>query len=116
MEKILLSQEVAEALETIKKLHSIEDILETHAVSSGDAWNHEAEYVNELNLTELATALIVGYEVKLTANEIIMKDYNSALKSRNETTSSYKERFFDGYLLGVESTLETLEIEIDGIK
>lgn len=114
--KIKLTKEQANGLEVIKKLYSIDNILKTHAKANDGAWIGKAEDVNDLSLSELAIALIAGYEVKLSANEIIIKDYHRALKPRNETTSSYNERFFDGYLLGVESTLETLGIEIDDIK
>lgn len=115
-EKIKLTKEQSNGLEVIKKLYSIDNILKTHAKANEGAWTGNAEDVNDLSLSDLATALINGYEVEMTADEIIIKDYNNALKSRNEATSIYREMFFDGYLLGVESTLETLGIDVEGIK
>ena len=112
-EKIKLTKQQAEVIENIKTM-GFNQIMWKH--THEDWERRHGDVLEALSSEQLATALIVGYEVKLTANEIIIKDYNSALKSRNETTSSYKERFFDGYLLGVESTLETLGIEIEGIK
>lgn len=113
-EKLKVSREVADAIEYIKTLNSIEDILANHSIDD-DVWVREAKVVNDLSLTELATALIVGYEVRMTPHEVIKADYENALKHRNTTHNDYKERFFDGYLEGVENTLAALNIKIKGV-
>lgn len=81
-EKIKLTKEQSNGLEVIKKLYSIDNILKTHAKANEGAWIGTAANVNDLSLSDLATALIVGYEVEMTPGEIIKAEYQKAADER----------------------------------
>lgn len=113
-EKLKVSREVAEALEKLnRKELSTSTWLEMH---SHKKWESaEKAPLNTLSLEEFATALIVGYETEMTPHELIAEDYKDVLRKRDATFDSHKERFFDGYTLGIETTLEYLKITVEGV-
>ena len=118
-EKLKVSREVAEAIEAAKKDMDDELLLIYHAegrVTSESFWAaKKLVQLNQLSPYQLAIALIIGYEVEPTPHEIIKADYENALNHRKTTHNDYRERFFDGYLVGVEDTLATLGIAIEGV-
>lgn len=117
VEKLKVSREVADAIEYIKTLNSIEDILANHSIGD-DAWVREAKVVNDLSLTELATALIVGYEVEMTPHEEIAKEYANA-KAEESLGYVLKDELLAfrnlGVVKGIEFTLNTLGITVKGV-
>lgn len=113
-EKLKVSREVADAIEKLSRNDvSTDRWLKMH--SNGEWGSAEKRPLNTLSLEEFARALIVGYEAELTPHEIIKADYENVLNHRKTTHNDYKERFFDGYLVGVEDTLATLGITIKGV-
>lgn len=119
-EKLKVSREVADAIEYIKTLNSIEDILANHSIDD-DVWVHEAKVVNDLSLTELATALIVGYEVRMTPHEVIANEHRRTVKEaidgragRFELTELGIEKR-KSFVEGIEFILDTLNIKIKGV-
>lgn len=109
-EKLKVSREVADAIEYIKTLNSINEILINHAIAD-DAWIRKAEAVNNLSIGELATVLIVGYEVEMTPHEIINSRYNTS----QQDWVNNKHFHSKGFAEGIEFTLNTLGITIEGV-
>lgn len=114
-EKLKVSREVANGLELIKKLYSIENILKTHAKADDGAWIGTAANVNDLSLSDLATALIVGYKVEMTPGEIIKAEYQKAADERNKSEDDYRIQYLGGYQYGVQETLRVLELIVEGV-
>ena len=114
-----VSREVADAIERIKAKFDFEEIIASYVrakdIDTNYEWGGCHKPLNTLEIEELATALLVGYEVEMTPYEIIKADYGKALNPRINTPNDYKERFFDGYMSGVEDTLNTLGITIKGV-
>ena len=116
-EKLKVSREVADSLAYLKEVEcSFEDAIDA---CNGTGWNNfndeRVSALSSLTTKELATALIVGYEVEMTPHEIIKADYEKALNRRKTNHSNYKEWFSHGYLVAVEDTLATLGITIEGV-
>lgn len=114
-EKIKLTKEQSNGLEVIKKLYSIDNVLKTHAKADKGAWIGVAEGVNDLSLSDLATALIVGYEVEMTPGEIIKAEYQKAADERKKSEDDYRIQYLGGYQYGVQETLRVLEIIVEGV-
>ena len=127
-EKLKVSREVADAIEKyihywIKELGKTEEVkallVSSHNELKYKGWDayQDGAYkaMEGISTFDLMQALVNGYEVELTPHEIIKADYESALNHRKTTHNDYKERFFDGYLVGVEETLATLDITIKGV-
>lgn len=114
-EKIKLTKEQSNGLEVIKKLYSIDNILKTHAKADKGAWIGTAANVNDLSLSDLATALIVGYEVEMTPGEIIKAEYQKATDERKKSEDDYRIQYLGGYQYGVQETLRVLEIIVEGV-
>ncbi len=113
-EKLKVSREVADAIEYIKTLNSINEILINHAIAD-DAWIRKAEAVNDLSIGELATALIVGYEVEKTPHEKIAVIYKRHYPKSRDGSDSTQKYFSKGYVKGIKFTLEKLGITVKGV-
>ena len=116
-EKLKVSREVADAIEYIKTLNSINEILINHAIAD-DAWIRKAEAVNNLSIGELATALIVGYEVEMTPHEEIAKEYKYAEQEKDACFDASDENLAyenQGIMSGIKFTLNKLGITIEGV-
>lgn len=109
-EKLKVSREVADGIEYVKTLNSIEDILANHSIDD-DAWVREAKVVNDLSLTELATALIVGYEVEMTPHEVIAAEYVTSQQDWVNNAHIHSK----GFVEGIEFTLNTLGMTVKGV-
>ena len=114
-EKLKVSRAIADAIETLGSDrnvtgHSVNAQLHLHAEC---AWETtERTPLNELSLEELATALIVGYEVEMTSHEVIEKQFSDCLGSEGLS----EERLYDdGFADGIEFTLNTLGITVKGV-
>ena len=114
VEKMKVSQEVADAIEYLKTLGSIEDILVIHSIDA-DGWAREAKVVNVLTLSELATALIVGYEVEMTPHERIAYEYNYHQERAKDEKNGREKWVGKGYVRGVQRTLKNLNITVEGV-
>jgi hypothetical protein len=82
---ILVSKEVAEALDRLKGKYSNDDILTAH--SQYGKWEGPNSAVNDLSLMDMAKALLVGYIVEKTAIEHIQEYYNAPSTSLSERTA-----------------------------
>lgn len=119
-EKVKVSQEVADAIEYLEKVEcDFEKAMELH-VSTG--WsNFSDERVTALDgLTsrELAAALIVGYEVRMTPHEYIAKEYESAKHGRKkayDTGEKGTALFNRGVIAGIKRTLRAFQITVEGV-
>lgn len=109
-EKLKVSRAIADAIEYVKTLNSINEILINHAIAD-DAWVREAEAVNVLTLSELATALIVGYEVEMTPHEVIASEYVTSQQDWVNNMHLHSK----GFVEGIEFTLNKLGITIKGV-
>ena len=113
-EKLKVSRAIADAIEYVKTLNSINEILINHAIAD-DAWVRKAEAVNDLSIGELATALLVGYEVDMTPRERIAYEYNYHQKRAKEEKSGREKWVGKGYVRGVQRTLKNLNITVKGV-
>lgn len=116
-EKLKVSREVANAIEYIGKVEcDFEEVMELHV--SKEWINFSDERVIALcGLTsrELATALIVGYEVEKTPAEIIKAEYQKAADERKKSEDDYRIQYLGGYQYGVQETLRVLELIVEGV-
>ncbi|MFD2868503.1 hypothetical protein ACFSY7_08325 [Kurthia populi] len=113
-EKLKVSREVADAIEYLGKVGcAFEEAMESH-VSTG--WSNFSDErviaLGGLTSKELATALIVGYEVEMTPHERIMKAYNAAKRTKN---GSFASCYHSGVMAGITTALDTLGIKIKGV-
>jgi len=69
----------------------------------------------DLKLEELATALIIGYEVEMTPHEKIAVIYKRHYPKSKNCASSTEKYFSKGYVKGITFTLEKLGITIEGV-
>lgn len=113
-EKLKVSRAIADAIEYVKTLNSINEILINHAIAD-DAWVRKAEAVNDLSIGELATALLVGYEVDMTPHERIAYEYNYHQKRAKEEKGGREKWVGKGYVRGVQRTLKNLNITVKGV-
>lgn len=113
MKKVIVSREVAEAIEGLLKssfYDTKEDILTAHARMSDlvkHNWAEPYDVLNHVPLLQLAQILINGYEVELTPEEEIKKMYVNCRLSHDEDD--------DTYARGILYALNTLGIKIKGI-
>lgn len=115
-EKLKVSREVADAIEAARKSMSDEALLTYHAegiVTSESFWAaKEIAALNQLSPYQLATALIVGYEVELTPHEVIASEY----VTRQQDWINNMHLHSKGFVEGIEFTLNTLGITVEGVK
>lgn len=105
-EKLKVSRAIADALNHMPVGLSVSEILKLH-VNNPYGWCNESKPLTDLKLEELATALIVGYEVEMTPHEEIAKGYNEYFVG--------EDKYCEGYADGIEFTLNTLGIIVKGV-
>lgn len=115
-EKLKVSREVADAIEAARKSMSDEALLTYHAegiVTSESFWAaKEIAALNQLSPYQLATALIVGYEVEMTLHEVIERRFCDCFGCEGLG----EDRLYDdGFAAGIEFTLNTLNITVEGV-
>ena len=117
VEKMKVSQEVADSIEYIKeKNYGFNGAMSLHA---SDGWAFEETCsLSKLSMEQLATALIVGYEVEMTPHQKIAKKYADAEQERlagmdaEDTCLIYKNL---GIEMGIEFTLNALKEIVEGV-
>ena len=109
-EKLKVNHDIANALNHMPVELSTSEILKLHADNPYD-WYNELKPLMDLKLEELATALIIGYEVELTPHEIINSRYNTS----QQDWVNNKHFHSKGFAEGIEFTLNTLGITIEGV-
>lgn len=118
-QKMKVSREVAVAIEAARKSRSDEALLTYHAevILTGESFFAEKEIatLNQLSSYQLATILIVGYEVEMTPAEIINSKYQKAADERKKSEDDYRIQYLGGYQYGVQETLRVLEIIVEGV-
>ena len=103
-EKLKVSRAIADAMEKLSDLDASQ-ILMAHSIEGG--WPQKTNALNELSMEQLATALIVGYEVEMTPHEEIAKGYNEYFIG--------EDKYCEGYADGIEFTLNILGITVKGV-
>lgn len=113
-EKLKVSREVADVLDSLnRKDLSTDTWIKMH--SEGEWVSVKNKPLNTLSLEEFATALIVGYEVRMTPGEIIKAEYQKAADERNKSEDDYRIQYLGGYQYGVQETLRVLELIVEGV-
>lgn len=112
VEKLKVSREVADAIEKLSDLDASQ-ILMAHSIEGG--WPQKTNALNELSMEQLATALIVGYEVEKTPHEKIAVIYKHHYPKSRDGSDSTQKYFSKGYVKGIKFTLEKLGITIKGV-
>ena len=110
-EKLKVSREVADAIESLNRnSFTVSTNIQCHA---DNGWKSAVRApLNMLSLEELATALIVGYEVELTPHEVIERQFCDCLGCEGLG----EDRLYDdGFADGIEFTLNTLGITVKGV-
>ena len=77
----------------------------------------DLEPLKGLSTLELATALLVGYEVEYSSEQHLV-NYFEKLKKEFRECSLYENNrmaYLEGQIKGIQLALETLKIEIEGI-
>lgn len=110
-EKLKVNHDIANALNHMPVELSTSEILKLHADNPYD-WYNELKPLMDLKLEELATALIIGYEVELTPHEVIERRFYDCLGCEGLG----EDRLYDdGFADGIKFTLNTLGITIEGV-
>ncbi|WP_284037427.1 hypothetical protein [Neobacillus sp. 114] len=106
MEKVLLSNQEAEALKSALEINGGD---KAHVISwhSQDLWSDKLAVLNDLDLNTVCTALYVGYEVEPGPEEKVMDYYQSLDTSREFSADWHKS-------IAVSHTLKLLNIHIKG--
>lgn len=121
--KIKVTLEVANSIEHTKNFLTINEVLETHCnikndLLGGSKWIGESRPLNNLTTEQLATALLVGYEVEYSPEESIKLayDYHKEISSDKNTHDFRKHLRADAFCEGMEYVLKELNKEIEDIK
>ena len=121
--KIKVTLEVANSIEHIKSFLTINEVLETHCDIKSDSfgikkWIKESRFLNKLTTEQLATALLVGYEVEHSPEESIKLayDYHKEISSDKNAHDFRKRLRADAFCEGMEYVLKELNKEIEDIK
>ncbi|MFD2869850.1 hypothetical protein ACFSY7_15260 [Kurthia populi] len=110
-EKLKVSREVADVLDSLnRKDLSTDTWIRMH--SEGEWVSVKNKPLNTLSLEEFATALIVGYEVEMTPHEVIASEY----VTRQQDWINNMHLHSKGFVEGIEFTLNTLGITVEGVK
>lgn len=109
-EKIKVSREVADAIDSFRSEFEDETLLLRHA----QGWE-DHEPLCKLPMVDLATALIVGYEVEKTPHEVIAKEYAIAKKLFDTEEKGAPALFNRGVMVGIKSTLRAFQITVKGV-
>lgn len=112
MKKVIVSKEVADAIEVKRNSHwNNYDII--HAYIDGDAGTAIHNFVGSSNgsFDALISALVNGYEVEKTPEYKVREYYESIV----ELFERHEESYDNGTLRGVKQTLNLLGITIEGI-
>ncbi|HEY4622672.1 MAG TPA: hypothetical protein VIH12_02370 [Solibacillus sp.] len=112
VEILKVSREVADAIEKLSDLDASQ-ILMAHAIEGG--WPQKTNALSELSMEQLATALIVGYEVEMTPHEEIAVIYKRHYPKSRVVPGSTEKYFSKGYVKGIKFTLGKLGITIEGV-
>ena len=92
----------------------MQDIEANPALSKTKRFSKAGKF-NDLSIGELATALLVGYEVDMTPRERIAYEYNYHQKRAKEEKSGREKWVGKGYVRGVQRTLKNLNITVKGV-
>jgi len=115
VKKIKVSKEVAKAIEYVKREgYDFNTILRVH-INRGWHTTFSTPLLHELSSEQLATALIVGYEVEMTPHEQIATIYNHHYSKFHHVEHKAEKYFSKGYVKGIRFTLEKLGITIEGV-
>ena len=109
-EKLKVSREVADAIDSFRSEFGDETLLCRHA----QGWE-DHEPLCKLPMVDLATALIVGYEVEKTPHERIAKEYAIAKKAYATDKKEAPALFNRGVMVGIKSTLRAFQITVEGV-
>ncbi|WP_433959340.1 hypothetical protein [Cytobacillus horneckiae] len=111
-EKVKVSREVAEALESAREIRSDETITNMCIARSFVA---DQEPLNKLNPYIMVKILINGYEVEQTPEELVREYYRFKEMDLKQVTNSYDRGFATGALISIKKTLDMLGVKIKGI-
>lgn len=107
-EKIKLTKQQAGTIENVKNM-GFNQIMRKHTLGEWEC--RHGDVLNNLTSEQLAIALLVGYEVELTAEEELLKEYKKHCDFCHGEPHSLSGKF----AAGIEFTLNILGIKIDGI-
>jgi hypothetical protein len=108
--KVILTKEQAEALESAKSIQIEEgyDLSNIVAWKVNDLFSHDEEALNQLELDTLIKALYVGYEVEKSPEEKVRDYYHSIIETNTTPIMNIK-------IATIEKTLDLLGIKIKGV-
>lgn len=116
MEKVIVSKEVAEAIKECERNYiPIDTTLKFHAQ---DALTGKYTPLQTLTISELASALINGYEIEKTPEEMIRWYFDECTSTEiriRDWGFSYDANHYAGEKVGIKNTLNILGITIEGI-
>ncbi|MCM3763481.1 hypothetical protein [Neobacillus niacini] len=111
MEKVMLSKEEAQALESALEISGgvPSNVVQWH---SQDLWEGERSVLNDLDIDTVCRALYVGYEVEPGPEEKLLKHFQDqgVFKKKYPATE-----YHSGHMDGIRLTLDLLNIQIKGI-
>ena len=121
-EKLKVSREVADAIEkTVTEGSDFRTVIERH-IGVLDCENVDYalgyEPLETLSVEQLATALIVGYEVEMTPREYVTKHYNIAKRNKKESLEKgdiEPAMLNRGVMVGIKRTLRAFQITVEGV-
>ena len=124
MGKIKLNKDVFDALESIKEINFfyekesgflVDEILEFHVRSK---WVSYQKELNKISAKDLATALLIGYELIESPEDVIkdkLKDLSSDCELSQEKGRKFKAIYFTGFKDGINFVLEKYNIKLDKV-
>ena len=116
-EKLKVSREVADAIECVKReCYGFDNAMNIH-IKNG--WTSEEKMpLSQITAEQLATALIVGYEIEMTPHEYVTKHYNIAKRNRKESLEKGDREsamLNRGVMVGIKRTLRALKVTVEGV-
>lgn len=116
-EKLKVSREVADAIECVKReCYGFDNAMNIH-IKNG--WTSEEKMpLSQITAEQLATALIVGYEVEMTPHEYVTKHYNIAKRNKKESLEKgdiESAMLNRGVMVGIKRTLRAFQITVEGV-
>ncbi|WP_054958436.1 hypothetical protein [Paenibacillus dakarensis] len=110
-----IPRQVAEAIERIRTQHpDLCDVIEL-ALDAQEGYPHTPPEFRVIPFDTLMSALVNGYTVEKSAEELEREAHNAIRESFDYHTTGFTDDGDDAYVDGMLDTLNTLGIKIEGV-
>jgi hypothetical protein len=111
-DKVKLTKEQAEVLETLKKTWSDTEIVAEHA-NEDEYWSGSSLPLNEIDLDTLIKSLYIGYEIIQTPEKQMLDSFETYMGYDGDYGGSVEE--INAFQAGMITVLDIIKMKVAGI-